>query len=157
DITLDHKSFGAADVAAIVENVDTFVFPCVNPDGRAYVQREKQWWRKNRNPQVGMDSTGVDINRNFDILWSSGIGSSANPADDTYRGAAPLSEPETRNVDWLLALSKAGYYLDIHGYGGSLERTWGDALNQTLDPTMSFRNPAWDGRREAPYKEYMPP
>ncbi|MCI4060391.1 carboxypeptidase, partial [Bacillus cereus] len=56
------------------------------------------WWRKNRNPNHtnGGNYLGVDINRNFDFLWNSGIGTSDNPAVIIYKGTAPFSEPETR-------------------------------------------------------------
>jgi murein tripeptide amidase MpaA len=97
----------------------------------------------------------VDINRNYDFLWSSGIGSSLLPQDDTYRGPAPLSEPETRNVDWLLRQSAAGAYMDIHGPSGSLLYTWGDAPDQSVNPAMNFQNPLWDGNRSGPYGEYL--
>jgi murein tripeptide amidase MpaA len=98
-----------------------------------------------------MNATGVDINRNFDFLWASGVGSSFFPIDDTYKGTSPFSEPETRNMKWLLEQSRADFFLDIHGYAGQVDQSWGDALNQTLDSTMSFRNPLWDGRRVPPY------
>src|SRR5258708_1568265 len=51
--------------------------------------------------------------------------------------------------------SRADFFIDIHGYGGSLAYTWGDAPNQTLDPSMNFSNRLWDGKRISPYKEYL--
>jgi murein tripeptide amidase MpaA len=142
-------------VQGLLTGLDLFVFPCVNPDGRAYVFEKQDWWRKNRNPNVGMNSVGVDINRNYDFLWASGIGSSPFPQDDTYRGAAPFSEPETRNVAWLIQAAAANYYMDIHGPSGTLVYVWGDAQDQSTNPSMSFQNPAWDGRRDGSYGEYL--
>src|SRR5262249_40444608 len=139
-ITLGYKTYAANRVRAMLEGLDIFVFPCVNPDGRAYVQTSHGWWRKNRNSNVGMNSIGVDINRNFDFLWSSGIGSSFVPVDDTYKGPAAFSEPETRNVQWLLDRSKADLFLDIHGPSGVLLYLWGDAADQSFDASMSFLN-----------------
>jgi carboxypeptidase T len=135
--------------------LDLYVLPCVTPDGRAFVFQSLEWWRKNRNPYVGMASVGVDINRNYDFLWSSGVGSSLIPQDDTYRGPAPFSEPVTRNVDWLLNQAGVDYFMDIHGPSGVFVYNWGDADNQSSDPSMNFRNPAWDGRRVRPYGEYI--
>src|SRR5439155_8559363 len=132
-----------------------FVFPCMNPDGRVFVQTKNEWWRKNRNPNVGMRATGVDINRNFDFLWSSGIGSSSTPVSDIYKGSAAFSEPETRNVQWMLDISSPDFFMDIHGFSGTLVYVWGDALDQSQDPSMSFRNPMWDGKRNLAYKEYL--
>jgi murein tripeptide amidase MpaA len=145
----------ARNVQSLLNSLDIYVLPCVNPDGRKYIFSSLEWWRKNRNPNVGMGAMGVDINRNYDFLWSSGIGSSLFPQDDTYRGPAPFSEPETRNVQWFLKDSEADYYMDIHGPSGSVVYIWGDAVSQSTNPTMNFQNPAWDGRRDRNYGEYL--
>jgi len=143
-------------VQAILNGIDLYVFPCVNPDGRNYVLTAQDWWRKNRNPNVGMNAMGVDINRNYDFLWSSGLGSSMLPQDDTYRGPAPFSEPETRNVQWMMDQVQADFFVDLHGPVGSLLYSWGDAVDQSSDPGMDFMNPVWDGRRPGPpYGEYL--
>src|SRR5215510_9000438 len=154
-IVLGAKTFSADQVRDIVDSVDIFVFPCVNPDGRVFVQTKNEWWRKNRNPNVGMNAIGVDINRNFDFLWSSGIGSSSTSFSDTYKGSAAFSEPETRNVQWLLDAASPDFFMDIHGFAGKLVYVWGDALDQSQDPSMSFRNPLWDGKRNSAYREYL--
>jgi murein tripeptide amidase MpaA len=154
-VALGNYSASALAVQNVLNSADLYVFPCVNPDGRAYVFESQDWWRKNRNPNVGMHQVGVDINRNYDFLWSTGIGSSMLPQDDTYRGSAPFSEPETRNVDWLLKHAAADQYMDIHGPLGTIVYSWGDAADQSNDPSMNFANPAWDGRRFSPYSEYL--
>ncbi len=98
DLVIGATTFDNWIVDLVVENLDLFVFPLVNPDGRTFVQTPggDAWWRKNRNPNPGKPCRGVDLNRNFDFLWSSGIGTSTNSCSQTYRGAAPFSEPETR-------------------------------------------------------------
>jgi carboxypeptidase T len=156
-LALGNTTFSADRIQAILNNLDIFVLPCANPDGRTYVQTSQEWWRKNRNPNAGMNAIGVDINRNYDFLWSSGVGSSVMPSDDTYRGTKAFSEPETRNIQWLLDNSSADYFMDIHGPSGVLVYTWGDASDQSRDPDMNFLNPAWDGRRVPPYEEYINP
>jgi len=154
-IILGQKTFNEEHVQDIMEHLDIFLIPCVNPDGRAYVETSRNWWRKNYNPNTGANCIGVDINRNFDFLWSSGIGSSPDPGDDTYRGSAALSEPETRNVQWLLDFAKPDFFMDIHGPSGALLYAWGDAENQSANPAMNFLNPNWDGKRSDPYQEYL--
>ncbi len=150
------KTFTKGDVKKILENLDIFVFPDVNPDGKEYSQTADVWWRKNRNP-----NGPVDINRNFDSLWRSGIGTSTASSSEVYKGKAPLSEPETKNVVYLFeTYPNIGYFLDIHSYGGLIMYPWGDDENQSADPNMNFKNPAYDGIRgkvgDAAYKEYMP-
>lgn len=156
-------SFTAAQVRTILENLDLFVFPDVNPDGKNYSQTQDFWWRKNRNPNtaVSPSNPGVDLNRNFDFLWDSGIGTSSNPSSETYKGESAFSEPETRNVHYLFdTYPNIGYFMDIHSYGGLILYNWGDDHNQTTDPGQNFLNPAYNGKRgnlnDTLYGEFIP-
>lgn len=156
NLVYDGKTFTKDEVKKILENLDIFVFPDVNPDGKEYSQTTDTWWRKNRNPKGA-----VDPNRNFDFLWKSGIGSSSDPSSETYKGTAPFSEPETKNVAYLFdAYPGIGYYVDIHSYSGLVMYPWGDDQSQGTDPNQNFKNPAYDGVRgkigDVAYKEYMP-
>jgi murein tripeptide amidase MpaA len=158
------KHFNAAEVRWVVENVNVVVFPCVNPDGRAYdQQRPDRLWRKNRSPAAaGGDPArvGVDVNRNHPFLWDFptkfstqavlGIGTVASdsPGDPLYHGPAPASEPEARNIHWLLDRYRfTRWHLDIHSFAGTVMFPWGDDENQSYDSQFNFRNPTWDGRR----------
>ena len=143
-------------------NTGIVFFPLVNPDGVRYDQATDSLWRKNRNPANGDGtprSIGVDINRNYDFLWDfrsqfdpSVVNSSSlasdNPRLETYHGPAPFSEPETRNVKWILdQFPRLRWYMDIHSAAGDILYNWGDDDNQSVDPSMSFLDPRWDGRR----------
>jgi murein tripeptide amidase MpaA len=163
-LTFGLKSYSATRVRQVVQGLDLFLFPLVNPDGRAYVQSPTgdPWWRKNRSPNGGSACKGVDLNRNFDFLWSSGIGSSVNPCEyQVYRGSGPLSEPEARNVRHLLdAFPQIAYFMDLHSYARELYYPWGADNDQSTTPTMNFHNPAYDGLRGQPgdslYREFIP-
>jgi murein tripeptide amidase MpaA len=141
----------------------------VNPDGKVYSQTndptasgsQGTWWRKNRNPNPGLPARGVDLNRNFDFLWSSGIGTSTNPSSFTYRGQAAFSEPEARNIRHLLdANPQIAYFVDVHSFGELILYPWGDDDNQDNNPTQNFQNPAFAGVRgragDAAYREFVP-
>ena len=173
-LTYGGTAFDAAQVVSIVETVDVFVVACVNPDGRAYSQQTDREWRKNRRPISDSDSRiGTDLNRNFDFLWDVERGfdpsvrdfptmGSPAPADDHYRGLAPASEAETRNVVWLLdEFPQITWLLDIHCNGGQIMYSWGDAPNQSARPEMTFHNPQFDGVRGTSdvgrYGEYIDP
>ena len=150
-------------VNLIVENLDVFILPLVNPDGRIYVQSPTgdPWWRKNRSVNAGSTCRGVDINRNYDFLWSSGIGTSSSACSEVFKGSGAFSEPETRNVRHLLdAYPNINCMIDVHSYSELVLYPWGDDNNQTTDPTMNFQNPAFNGLRGTPgdsiYKEYIP-
>jgi carboxypeptidase T len=171
-LTYGNKTFTLAQVKAILERLELFVFADVNPDGKAYSQSADPangqpqgfWWRKNRNPNSGLPggATGVDINRNFDFLWSSGIGTSSDPQSFTYKGQQAFSEPECRNVrDLLDEHPHIRYYVDVHSFGELILFSWGDDENQTTDPDQNFLNPAFDPVRgivgDHAYKEFIPP
>lgn len=164
------KSFTSTQVRTILENGDLYVFPDVNPDGKNYSQTSNPgsgqpqgvWWRKNRNPNtaVGSSTPGVDLNRNFDFLWNSGIGTSTNPGSNIYRGSAAFSEPETKNVLHLFnTYQNIGYFIDIHSSGEWILYSWGDDDNQNTDGVQNFLNPSYDGRRGTPrdavYREFI--
>src|SRR6516162_782337 len=163
-LTFGPESYSAGIVKLIVEGMDVFVFPLVNPDGRAYVQAPggDVWWRKNRRLDPTTGCYGVDINRNYDLLWSSGIGTSSSPCDyHIYKGPSAFSEPETWNVRWLLdTYPNIMGMIDVHSYSDDILYPWGDADDQTTDPSKNFQNPAYNGLRGVPgsavYGEYIP-
>jgi murein tripeptide amidase MpaA len=158
-IRLGTKTFTAAQIRNLVKKKDIFLFPQVNPDGRQYSMERHPFWRKNRRPAPrgrAHRSVGVDINRNFDFMWDferhfapDTVGSSKKPGDyETYIGPRPASEPETRNVIWLLdRYPQIGYLIDLHSYSETILYSWGSDENQSRDPGMSFANPAFDGKR----------
>ena len=117
------------DVAYLVDNREIYFLPCVNPDGYVYNQTTNPngggMWRKNRRNN-GDGSTGIDLNRNFDMLW--GIddnGSSPNGFDETYRGTAPFSEPETQNVRDFVNSRSIVTQIDYHTYQNLVLYPWG--------------------------------
>lgn len=86
-------------VKELVDSSEIYLVPNVNPDGAEYdiAGGEYQGWRKNRQPNED-GSTGTDLNRNWDYQWGCCGGSSAMPEDETYRGAAAFSAPETKAI-----------------------------------------------------------
>jgi carboxypeptidase T len=170
-VRLGRRSFTAAQIRRIVEHLDIVLLPQVNPDGRHFSMERHPMWRKNRRPAPrgrGPKSIGVDLNRNFPFLWRfdrhfapGTVQSSRNPSDyETYVGPRAASEPETRNVIWLLDhFPNIRYFVDLHSYGETILCSWGSDENQSRDPRMSFRNPAYDGQRgrihDDVYREYV--
>ena len=184
DITQGGATFSAQQVRAIVDTLNIVVFPQANPDGRHYSMTVDPMWRKNRRPADpgdpgctagGGSGPGVDINRNYDFLWdfptafdsSAPVATSADPCSEVYYGPNAVSEPETKNVVWLLDQSPSvEYFIDIHSFGEDILYNWGDDDGQTGDPSMNFANPDYDGKRGIPdatpggdpdkYREFIP-
>jgi murein tripeptide amidase MpaA len=164
-LALGGKNFTAAEVASIVDTLDVFVFPQVNADGRNYSMTIDTCWRKNRRPIAGANDgcNGVDINRNYDFLWNyptyysalapvrsstTTCGTCPLPGYNTYIGPAAGSEPETRNVVWLVdSHPNVQFFVDVHSYSQLILFGWGDDQDQAANPTMNFRNPAHNGQR----------
>jgi carboxypeptidase T len=159
-LTFGPKSWSATDIRVVVEAMDIFILPLLNPDGREYVQLGNTWWRKNRG--VNADGTrGTDLNRNYDFLWQWAIGNTSTvSSSDVYRGDSVFSEPETRNVRWLLDMyPEITCFADVHSFSELILYPWGDDNNQSSAPSQNFLNTAWDGLRGAGgagYAEYIP-
>lgn len=185
------KSFTSTQIKEIVDGLHLVVLPLVNPDGRKFDQEhqgpddpanpEPGGWRRNRNTAYGDGSPtciGVDLNRNYDFLfdfkskfhpdvWTPGssypypIVVSDDPCSIVYHGPTPFSEPETKNVRWLLDMfPRTRWFFDIHSYTEKILYPWGDDDNQGNDPGMNFRQTSFDGTRglksDSAYREYIP-
>lgn len=170
-LTFGSRLFSPDDIATIVNTLDIIVFPQANPDGRNYSMNTEALWRKNRRTAAPNSAacTGVDVNRNYDFLWNfsvyfspaAGIVDSTDPCDhDLYNGPSAFSEPESSNAKWIFdTFPNVAYFVDLHSYGEDILYSWGDDEDQSTDPAMNFRNPAYDGMRGVAgdsYKEYIP-
>lgn len=160
--TLGGKSFSWTQVRLVMETLDVFLLPLANPDGRIYAQKPggDPMWRKNRANLAGTTCTGVDLNRNLDFLWFELLGATSDvPCDDVFHGPSAFSEPETRNVKWLLDThDHIRCFADVHSYSELILYPWGDDDTQSSDSSQNFLNSTWDGLRGTPggYAEYMP-
>ena len=156
------KTYTATDVQLAVDGLSIVILPMANPDGRNHclVPGGFPMWRKNRALNPGLACRGVDLNRNTSFLWGSGIGTSADSCSDVFKGPSAFSEPETRNVRWLIdSFPGLACMVDVHSYSELVLFPWGDDQNQSTDPNQNFQNPAFDGLRGtlgANYKEYIP-
>merc|ERR1712131_499737 len=114
-----------ADHADLLENLDWYILPCVNPDGYLYTQTNNRLWRKTRSPNDG-GCVGTDANRNWGYHWGTG-GSSSDGCSDTYMGSEAFSEIETKNVrDWLTHNKDAiKFYNNVHSYSQLVLLPWG--------------------------------
>lgn len=97
------------DVKYLVDNVEWYILPIMNPDG--YVAYDR--WNAN----------GVDLNRNWD-----GPGAGQDPSGGPY----PFSEPETQNMrDFFLAHPTAQLHIDFHGYVPWIMWAWAHIPDHT--------------------------
>jgi murein tripeptide amidase MpaA len=161
DIVYGGRRWTATEVKTILEALDLWLVPCINPDGRDYVMTVDNMWRKNRRDNPATSCDGVDLNRNSDIVWGVTQGqTSCSPCSDVYCGPSAFSEPETRNVKFLLDTRRVDTFVDVHSYSELVLWPWGHAPTQTTDPSKTFTTlPTGTCQPIAVpgYQEYMPP
>jgi len=113
--------------ATIKSLLDTYEFvfvPMSNPDGYNITWTTSRLWRKNARVISG-SVRGVDLNRNWSVGWGLNSGSSGTSTNDTYRGSAPFSEPETQVLrNYALSIPKLVASIDFHSYSQLVLRPW---------------------------------
>jgi hypothetical protein len=113
----------------LVDDLDIFVLPTVNPDGGHYSMYDYNMQRRNMTNYCGANLSdpaarnawGVDLNRNFSVgsIFDGYSGASSSCTSDIFAGPAELSEPETRNEVWLTnQYPNIKFAMNTHSYGG---------------------------------------
>uniref|UniRef100_A0A3Q3WGE7 Peptidase M14 domain-containing protein n=1 Tax=Mola mola TaxID=94237 RepID=A0A3Q3WGE7_MOLML len=109
------------DITHILDNMDVYILPVMNPDGYKYTWTTNRMWRKNRAVSKSSSCIGVDLNRNFDAEWCT-VGASDDPCSEIYCGTFPESEPESQAVAKFLRRHKDSVqlYFSVHSYSQML-------------------------------------
>ncbi|KZE69004.1 hypothetical protein AWM68_01690 [Fictibacillus phosphorivorans] len=118
------------DTRKLVDNLDIFIIPSMNPDGAHYSFYDFNSQRKNMTNHCSSaqsdngyrNSWGVDLNRNHNVgsAFDGYVGASTtNCTSSTYAGPSEHSEPESRNLVWLANQNpNIKFAMNIHSYGG---------------------------------------
>jgi hypothetical protein len=78
------------EITQLLDEVSVVIVPVVNPDGLVNDTRQ--------------NGNGVDMNRNYGLGWR----------PDSMGGSGPFSEPETRNMEWLLTTRQVVTAITMH-------------------------------------------
>ena len=110
------------EVRKLLQKTELWFILVANPDGYQYTFEHERLWRKNLRDNNGDGQTqvgdGVDPNRNFPNHWGwDEEGSSSIQSSDTYRGPAPMSEPETQAMVGLLDRIGFAFQVNYHSNG----------------------------------------
>jgi zinc carboxypeptidase/chitobiase/beta-hexosaminidase-like protein len=112
----------------LLNNLDIWIAPSINPDGGNYSFYDDNGQRKNMTRHCAVtgsydlnarDSWGVDNNRNYTEYsgFDGYSGASTSCTNDVYRGPSELSEPEDKNLDWLAARPNIEFSMNLHSSG----------------------------------------
>ncbi len=138
-------------ITELVDQVEFFLIPVFNVDGYVYTWSNNRLWRKNRRNN-GNGTFGVDINRNWGEGWG-GAGSSPSGSNETYRGTAAFSEPETQRLrDFFLAHPNVRAQLDIHSYSQLI--LWPHGYTATYPPDQDVYQQIGLGMQSLIYDVY---
>lgn len=151
-------------VTNLLNTTEVWIIPVANPDGYEYTFTTERLWRKNLRDNDGDGEItivdGVDPNRNFDSHWGyDDEGSSPDWPDQTFRGAEPNSEPETKAVVKFVKSHNFKFVLSYHTYSNLILYPWGwqVKIESFDDPIFVAQagtddNPAiWDSLLDAGY------
>ncbi len=142
----------------LVDSLDIWFVPLVNPDGYAYImerQRQFPWWRKNLRDNDGDGKfdphiDGVDLNRNYDYNWAEG--GEGETGSWFYRGKSAFSEPEIQALRDLDLRRNFVIGVSFHSYGEAVLYPWGNfnpAPDQDLITDVAQNYAAQIGRLNA--------
>lgn len=114
------------DKSSVLDELDIYILPVLNPDGYQYSHKVDRMWRKTRSGLLSVGCVGTDGNRNFDFHWGE-TGASPIPCMQDYRGSKPFSEKETQALRDAVNDIKdtCKFYLTLHSYGNYLLYPWG--------------------------------
>jgi hypothetical protein len=104
----------------LVNRTELWFVPVANPDGYDWTfEPDQRMWRKNLRDNNGDGQItpidGVDLNRNYPTKWGyDNEGSSDVFGNETYRGTAPASEPETQALDALMERVGFAFMINYH-------------------------------------------
>ncbi|MGH2445767.1 MAG: M14 family zinc carboxypeptidase [Candidatus Limnocylindria bacterium] len=112
----------------LLNNLDIFFLPSVNPDGGHFSFFDENFQRRNltnhcddaNSDPARRDDWGVDVNRNYNVgsLFDGYFGASDFCRSDVFAGPAELSEPESSNVAWLAdTFPNIRFSMNLHSSG----------------------------------------
>jgi hypothetical protein len=127
-------------IKGLVDSTEMYFVPVFNVDG--YINNINNYpagggmWRKNMRNN-GDGSFGIDVNRNYGYQWGyDDNGSSPDTYNETYRGTAPFSEPETRMMKYFCEDHNFRIALNYHSFSNLFLYAWGWSAIPTPDNTL---------------------
>ena len=138
------RNYGGDPETRLVDNLDIFVLPTLNPDGANYAIYDAADTVRNMlnscpasgaNDPLARDEWGVNLERNFSVgsIFDGYAGGSTSCTANAFSGPFELSEPETRNLAWVAGtFANIRFAANLESNGGWL--TWPPGAYQAAGP-----------------------
>ena len=127
------------DINMMLNEVDVYIVPVVNPDGYVYTWEKDRWWRKNRQPNNNNDCFGTDLNRNWNFDWNGNESTSEDPCSQIYVGLTPFSAPEISVLSqYMSSIPNLVSHIDVHSYSALIVGPWSSSDEPTEDNDEIF-------------------
>ncbi|GAU96117.1 hypothetical protein RvY_07606 [Ramazzottius varieornatus] len=124
-------------IQGLVNQLDWYILPVVNPDGFAWTHNEtkNRLWRTTRKVNPYSNCLGADPNRNYDHRWMV-AGADQKPCSNTFAGPYPYSETENLVLTeaYLARQSQIKAMLSFHSYSQYWLTPFGD---KTFPPDIA--------------------
>jgi carboxypeptidase T len=132
---------GDSEITSFLNEYKVIVIPMLNPDGLAQVFDKNHYWRKNGWPNQYGRIVGVDLNRNYPVLFDSCGGSADRSRANTYRGETAASEPEVRAMIALMERHRPVANISYHSFSELILYPFGCEAKENTAANL-FRNVA---------------
>ncbi|XP_063415941.1 carboxypeptidase B-like [Mytilus trossulus] len=135
---LNFINFLQTNTAAVnlIDELQWFVIPVLDPDGYVYTYTTDSLMRKNRKQsQVNSNCFGTDLNCNYGYQWDPLESASNDPYSLVYHGPTPFSEKESIGLRDAMLQQGQTYtsYIIFQSYGLFYLYPWLHTDQQTTD------------------------
>lgn len=126
------------EVDELLRKYTFYIEPVLNPDGYEFSHTSNRLWRKTRSqnahPIYRHFCLGADPNRNYDTRHGA-TGSSSHPCSQTYAGATPFTEPETKHQSNFVYANRQQFkmFISLHSYSQVILLPFSHSLQQAPD------------------------
>ncbi|KRT84501.1 Peptidase [Oryctes borbonicus] len=109
----------------MIENINWYIIPVLNPDGYEYTFSHERFWRLNRAFVKNGSCYGTDLNRNFDFHWNE-VGTTPEPCYTTFAGLSPFDQLESTGLRNVVTQYKEQIklYLTFHSFANMIVYPW---------------------------------
>ncbi|MBQ6819595.1 MAG: hypothetical protein IJP35_08345 [Clostridia bacterium] len=148
--TSQSGKFGVYDMVNLLDSYTLYIVPLSNPDGLEIIsgratpnvtityREDKTTGKLTTIADYKANANGVNLNKNFPLLWDQVDTKRPTPDPENYKGTAAASEPETKALMALCEQNDFMWMTSVHVRGDCLY--WSDTLNPKVGLSETIAN-----------------